>query len=429
MSARDRALLSLDRLALPDWPQSSLASSRPLKLTDPRDIDLSARIEDATIKNLLQINYLMEHFANRPLAKIDPRIRKILGIALAQLLFLDRIPPSAAVDEAVKQARRFGRTSASGFVNAVLRRGTREALPPLPSADEDPREHARLALSHPPELFDRLANLLGIPEALRFCQHNNRRPPTILRVAPGVSPDALSANDITITPHEKPGMVVIHPTPHDLLREWSHQGVAQAQDPTAASVADFCDIEPGLRILDRCCGLGTKTIQLRERLGEGGSIVAIDPDPHRIERLQALIAARKLSNVHVVRGAHLDDAREFIPTTGFDRILIDVPCSNSGVLARRSAARYFQSESTLQSLQALQTEILEDTLPAIAPRGLLIYSTCSIWPDENQQMVQSFLRAHPDLTLLREASTLPSFDTDNPTRYHDGGYVAVLQRS
>jgi 16S rRNA (cytosine967-C5)-methyltransferase len=297
-----------------------------------------------------------------------------------------------------------------------------------PIADENPREHARLSLSHPPELFDRVVNLLGTPDALRFCQHNNRRPPTILRLAPNVLRDSVKATDSMVTPHERFGMVVIQPTPHKLLREWSRLGIAQAQDPTAASVADFCDIAPGLRILDRCCGLGTKTIQIRERLGESGSIVAIDPDEHRIERLQSLVAKRKLSNVHVVRGAHLADACELIPNAGFDRILIDVPCSNSGVLARRSAARYFQSESTLQSLQAVQTEVLQDTFPALAPRGLLIYSTCSIWPEENQQMVQSFQQSHPDVALLREASTLPSFDTDDPTRYHDGGYVAVLQR-
>ena len=134
MSARDLALLSLDRIDLPGWPRDAFeldadhhraTSSTKSRRSDPRDIELGARIESATIKNLLWINHLIIHFAERPLKKIDPRIRKIIGIAMAQILFLDRIPHSAAVDEAVKQARRFGRTSAAGFVNAILRRAAR----------------------------------------------------------------------------------------------------------------------------------------------------------------------------------------------------------------------------------------------------------------------------------------------------------------
>ena len=167
-------------------------------------------------------------------------------------------------------------------MNAILRRATREPAPPTPGAAENPREHARLALSHPPELFDHLAALFGAADALRFCEHDQRRPPTILRLAPGVSIDALQADGITLTPHVHPGMVVVQPTPHALLREWSEKGIAQAQDPTSADVVEQCDLRPGISILDRCCGLGTKTIQMREKLGDAGQIIAIDPDGQRI---------------------------------------------------------------------------------------------------------------------------------------------------
>jgi 16S rRNA (cytosine967-C5)-methyltransferase len=429
MSGRDLALITLDRLDLPEWTPFSLAPARQTRTPDPRDLELSARIESATLKNLLRINHLIEHLADRPLRKIDPRVRKILGIALAQILFLDRIPASAAVDEAVKQARRFGRTSAAGFVNAILRRATREPSPPLPNAADDPREYARLALSHPPELFDRLVSLVGVADALRICEHNQLRPPTILRLGPNVPFDALKADGVMITPHEQPGMVVIQPTPHALLREWSDKGIAQAQDPTSAAVVEHGDVRPGMCVMDRCCGLGTKTMQLRERVGESGSVVAIDPDPHRIRGLQSLVKARSYTNVHAIKGSHLSDAAQHIPLDGFDRILVDVPCSNSGVLARRSAARYFQSSKQLDSLEKLQQEILTNTAPVVAPQGLLIYSTCSIWPEENEQMVEWFLQSHSQFTLLSQQTTLPSFHSTDPTRYHDGGYVAVLKRS
>jgi 16S rRNA (cytosine967-C5)-methyltransferase len=115
------------------------------------------------------------------------------------------------------------------------------------------------------------------------------------------------------------------------------------------------------------------------------------------------------------------------PIKTFDRVLIDTPCSNSGVLARRPEARYRQDAQTLRSLEKLQRNILLDTVNSVAPRGLLIYSTCSVWPEENEQIAQWFLAEHPQFTLLRERSTLPSFDSD-PARYHDGGYFAVFAR-
>jgi 16S rRNA (cytosine967-C5)-methyltransferase len=427
MSARDLALKQLDRLDLPDWRAGSLVPSRGGRVSpDPRDIELAAHIENATLKNLLRINDLIARLADRPLRKIDPLVRKIIGIAIAQILFLDRIPKSAAVDEAVKQARRVGKTSAAGFVNAILRRATRDALPALPDREEDPREYARLALSHPRELFDRFEKLLGTLNALRLCEHNSRRPPTILGLSSGTSIDQLRGDSYTLTPHEQPGMVVIQPTLHDVLRKWSREGLAQAQDPTAASVVDECELQPGQNVLDRCSGLGTKTIQLRQRVGESGSIVAIDPDERRIRGLSALVKERMFDNVRAIRGAHIADAQERVPENGFDRILVDVPCSNSGVLARRSAARYFQSEQALASLKKLQLEILNDTAPVVRSGGLLIYSTCSIWPEENGALVREFIDSRSDFELLRERKTLPSFETDEPARYHDGGYVAVL---
>ena len=432
MNARDLALLSLDAVDLPDWPRDSLASSRAHGregASDPRDIDLAARIENATLKNLLRLNHLIAYYADRPLAKIDARVRKILGVALAQILFLDRIPHSAAVDEAVKQARRFGRTSAAGFVNAVLRNATRQPPPAPPGAEENPREYARLVLSHPPELFDRLEKLLGPSDALQLCEHNNRRPTTILRLSPGVSIEELATEGITLTPHESPGMIVVHPTPHALLRRWAEEDLAQAQDPTAVAVVDDCDLQPGQRVLDRCCGLGTKTIQLRQRVGENGIVIAIDPDARRIETLRSLATSRRFSNIHPIHGASISDAKSQIPADGFDRVLIDIPCSNSGVLARRSAARYFQTNDNIASLANLQWRILTDTSPAVARGGLLIYSTCSIWPEENEQMIQRFLESHREFQLEHQHATLPkAFKPPTPHIIHDGGYVAVLKR-
>ena len=141
-----------------------------------------------------------------------------------------------------------------------------------------------------------------------------------------------------------------------------------------------------------------------------------------------MLEARGIENVTVHPVGMLRD----LPSIGqdsFDRILIDVPCSNSGVLARRPEARYAQDERSLRSLEQLQHDILDDTAPCLVPGGLLVYSTCSVWPQENEDQVRAFIAGHADYELHHSRTTLPSFHQTDPSRYHDGGFVAVLRRN
>ena len=137
--------------------------------------------------------------------------------------------------------------------------------------------------------------------------------------------------------------------------------------------------------------------------------------------------ARGIANVRVIQSDHFPKGNPDVPQQ-YQRVLVDVPCSNSGVLARRPEARYHQSNRTLQDLGKLQRAILADSVPTLAPEGLLIYSTCSIWSEENQQVVQWLLNEFEQLDILRDQTTLPH-STDNPAQYHDGGYYAILQRT
>jgi 16S rRNA (cytosine967-C5)-methyltransferase len=333
------------------------------------------------------------------------------------------------VNEAVNQIRKVGKQSAAGMVNAVLRRAAREGMPALPAADVDPREHARTALSHPSELFDRLVELLGsTSDALKFCKHDNAPPPTILRLGSGVALRDLDApDDVKLTPHEQSGMIVMQPTRAGLLREWSRRGLAQAQDPTSAAVVPQLDAQPGELVLDRCCGLGTKTLQIVEQIGHTGRVVAIDPSPARTNTLRMLLADRGITMVQVVQASWMRGLPSELRGP-FDRVLIDAPCSNSGVLARRSAARFAQDEKTLASLIELQMQILDDTADHVRCGGMLVYSTCSVWPEENEQIVRRFVQEHTEFSVAHSESTLPSSDND-PAHYHDGGYYAVLRRT
>ena len=426
MTARDLALFELDRRQLPGWPSRELRKVRGTPPNDPRDLALAEQILVGVIKNHLRLQHRIEQYSGRKLKSIDTIVQKILSIGLYQLLFLDRIPSSAAVNEAVEQTKRFGRTKAAGFVNAILRKASATAIPELPpSALKNPAQYAHRELSHPKELFDRLTKLLGSDDAIRFCEHDNREPPTIVRLSAGITPSELECPGVSITPHEHQGMFIVAPAKKSVLADWSLRRLAQVQDPTAARVVDNAGIKAGQYVLDRCAGLGTKTMQLLERVGPTGTIVAIDPSPDRCRTLRALLAERNIANVHVHERAMLADIPE-LRATLFDVALLDVPCSNSGVLARRPEARYSQTHALLQSLDALQSAILDDTAPHIRPGGIILYSTCSIWPEENQQQIERFLNRHPHFNLQAEQSTLPELSLDI-AKYHDGGYWAVLR--
>ncbi len=422
MNARDFALIQLDGKRLPGWKPNLVAERKPSQPHDPRDWALAEQIVSGVVKNLLSLQRDVQHYSGKSAAQIDPLVAKILAVAMYQLKYLDRIPAPAAVDQAVQQAKRFGRRRSAGFVNAVLRNVSRQPAPPVPDLDRDPERYAQFVLSHPPELFRRLVALLGTERALEFARHDNAVPPTIVRLFKGVEPSSLTAAGVEILPHHDPGLLVVREARCAVLARWASEGLAQVQDATAAGVVEQMRISPGQRVLDRCAGLGTKTMQIQQRVGASGEVFAVDPAEFRCAALTKVLKDRQVSNVKVLQVGKLAAAAAEIPGS-FDRILIDVPCSNSGVLARRPEARY---ASGLDCLVKLQREILDDTLPWLGSDGLLVYSTCSVWPVENELQVKQFLDRHSGLELVAQRSILPG--SSDPQSYHDGGYFAVLAK-
>jgi 16S rRNA (cytosine967-C5)-methyltransferase len=424
MNARDYALAKLDRLSLPGWPAHALppaAAHRATPPTDLRELALAEQLYIGVLKNLLLLQHLTAHFTRRPLHKLDPAVQKILSLGLYQLRFLNRIPASAAVSEAVEQCRRMRQPHAVGLVNASLRGATRQPHVPL-SPREDAEAHAEIQLSHPRELFARLRAIRGDDWALAACIHNNSEPPTILRLGASASVDMLG---VGAQPHEQPGYVVVHGARKKELALWAQSGLAQVQDPTAGKVVSLLPLSPGMVVLDRCCGVGTKSLQLAQSVGSSGRVVAIDPAPARCQALRSSCAALGISTVQVYESETVPPLAAGRPEH-FDLALLDLPCSNSGVLARRPEARYTQTPQRLESLRRLQMQIVEDTLPTIRAGGCLAYSTCSIWPEENQEQLQRILHAHPQWQLIHEEVTLPSCTTTD-SHYHDGGYLALLR--
>ncbi len=476
MNPRDYAVLALDDKRLPGMPRQAFKRRSPVVPADPRDRALAEQITLGCVKNWLHLTWLITRFASRPIDQVDNRARLILAVALYQHRFLDRVPEHAIVTEAVAQTRRLGEPTlprAAGFVNAILRQAIREPdlSASLPARSEDPAGYAQLVLSHPRPLFERLAALLGPEDALRFCEHDNRTPPTLLRLARGhtiddlqrdldgapgepgapdgdpagtlAAPEPADGRDgaggdasvvdertatVELLPHEAPGIVVVRGAKQADFARWSEKGLAQVQDATSAGIVTRLDVNPGMTVLDRCSGVGTKTQQLAEAVGADGRVFAVDAAGARISTLRRLVSRRKdLSHITAKRGEWMKELPAEWPDA-YDRILIDAPCSNSGVLARRAEARYIDLAEADAALPPLQLAILRDTWPFLAPGGLLAYATCSVFPLENGQVVRAFMAAHPEAELVEEHAVLPSYASDDPTVYRDGGYVAVLRK-
>ena len=460
MDARDYAVLTLDEKNLPGMPRQAFKRQSPKPPTDPRDRALAEHIVAGVVKNYKLLETLLVAHADRPITQIDPRAGLILLVALYQLRFLDRVPDHAVVAEAVRQTRGFGEVGfakAGGFVNAILRQALREPNVPLPGRKDDPAGYAETVLSHPRALVEQLITLLGADDTIRFCEHDNRTPPTLVRlIGTHMDSDLLEENGepasaggsgwdseptaqavgfetetarVVVRAHEQEGIVVVEGAKQADFARWAEAGVAQVQDATSAATVAALDVRAGMTVLDRCCGVGTKTQQLAELVGTGGRVFAVDALGSRVSTLRRLASRRDdLKNVTAKRAERMAELPPDWPAI-FDRILIDAPCSNSGVLARRPEARYAQHAAGQAELAALQRTILRDTWPSLAAGGLLAYATCSVWPGENGGIVRAFLADQPDAELVSEKSIWPSFETDDPSRYHDGGYVAVLRKA
>jgi 16S rRNA (cytosine967-C5)-methyltransferase len=422
-SARDVVLARLDRVRLPGLKPRQIPQH--VKVVDdllPRDAALAEALYLTTVKSLLPLRNRLVHHSGKPLKAIDPLVVKILLIGAAQLVHMDRIPPAVAVDQAVEQCRRFGRHKSAGLVNAVLRNFGRQPPPEVDANDPE------LGLSFPRDAWSKLVELFGPAKATELARHANTEPPVILRVSEGVDERALreAAEDtegLEFEPHEQPGMLVVRNAKRPAIAGWAEIGLAQPQDPTAALVAKVAELSPGLSVLDRCAGAGTKTLQFHAMTK--GETHAVEPNPSRVRALKSVLKWRALTGVQVHQAAELSQIAG-LPES-FDRVLVDVPCSNSGVFARRAEARYHQGADELASVTRLQSQLLSDSAERVKAGGLLIYSTCSIYPEENGKRVEAFVKADGRFVLRAERQTLPG-GADAPAKYRDGGYVAVLVR-
>jgi 16S rRNA (cytosine967-C5)-methyltransferase len=383
---------------------AALARTRT-KLTDERDRALAGEIATGTLRWQGAFDHIIETFAGRPSARLDAEVLAILRISIFQLLHLDRVPAAAVVNDAVELAGKAGKRSAAGFVNALLRRVSRERAH-LPLPVEPPLDVLTTTLSHPRWLASRWLARHGFESAEAWERFDNSPAPLTLRVntlrtTRDALASALAAAGVRTDPARFAAQGLIVRTGNPLLTPLAHSGAFFVQDETSQLVGAFVGASPGERILDTCASPGGKTTQMAAAMNDTGLIVAADVRGRRLELLSRTIGESGAQCVRVVQ-ANARASAPFLEV--FDAVLVDAPCSGLGTIRRDPDVRWRRTEADLEPLAAAQREMLAQAATVVRPGGRLIYSTCSSEPEENEEVVRAFLAGHPEFRRARPAA-------------------------
>jgi 16S rRNA (cytosine967-C5)-methyltransferase len=406
-----------------------------------RERGFAMQLAYGTIQRKATLDFLIERLTERSLKRLDPQLAAALRIGLYQLVYLDRISDHAAVDESVELAKRRGRPGHQ-LVNAVLRRATKEARTLVESLGEATPAEAALRHSHPAWLAELWWDQLGPAEAVALMRSGN-----------GPAESAVRANTLRLTARELVAALggdgvqartdplvaeaVVLEQPYDLHgSRLFERGALMPQSRASMLVARAVDPQPGESVLDLCAAPGAKTTHLAALMRNEGRVVAVDQDPARVRAIEANCGRLGIGCVEALAA----DAAEPSFGSGFDRVLVDPPCSDLGTLQSRPDARWRKRSGQLGALAELQGKILEAGAAALRPGGLLVYSTCTINAAENERQIAKFLDSRGDFSPLdlsgpysQEAATdfasRGSFIQTLPHRHRtDGFFIAALRR-
>jgi 16S rRNA (cytosine967-C5)-methyltransferase len=413
------------------------------------------------IRNRSALDLIITKIAKTPLERIHKKLINILRIGIYELVFAPRTAEYAILNEAVQLAHDLTGKKQAGFVNVTLRNITRNILDRsapltdtylsqilphsphagckfaatlLPDPKTAPAEYLHHAFSLPKWLVAEWLKEFAFEKTRRICFASNRRPslfvhPNTLKITQQGLLEKLNSENPDIAEFTDSELLGVS----DVIRIKASRPVSQlpgfdeglfiVQDPAAASVTAMLAPKPGQTIIDLCAAPGTKTVRMAQAMNDQGKIIATDIDPERLQKVDRNCARLGITIVKTVPLSSLQKAVSELPAP--DAVLLDVPCSNTGVLARRPEVRLKITKKTVSSLADTQLKLLNDAAKLITPGAQICYSTCSIQKKENCRNVQKFLTQNPDFELKFQKLTLPAPENDI-TCDHDGGYVALI---
>jgi 16S rRNA (cytosine967-C5)-methyltransferase len=374
-----------------------------------------SRVEDTKERHLItglvlgvlrwqgRLLWTIQQFSKRPLDRLDREVLLILELGVYQLLFTT-IAQHAAIYETVRLCKRARLTSASSFVNGILRRIQEkcESLPepPLPQR-----------LSHPEWLVSRWVERFGQKEAEALMTANNEPPPLYIRVNELIAnPDSvissLASEDVVVQPTRFSSSVLLVQSGAPQLTKSFAEGAFYIQDAAMEKLGDFVRPNAGDRILEVSAAPGGKTFQLAVRMKNQGFIMAMDSDVKRMRMWQRNMARMQIQ----CASAAIADARTTFLLGHFDKVVIDAPCSSMGVMRRHPEIKWWRKEADLETFRSLQLQILDACAKYVRSQGELIYSVCSFEPEETEDVRKALLAMHSDLELIDQAYLFPHRD-------------------
>ncbi|MDW7738737.1 MAG: 16S rRNA (cytosine(967)-C(5))-methyltransferase RsmB [Bacillota bacterium] len=441
--AREAALKALVRL---EQDQAYLNLALPALLTELEQEDraLAARLATGTVRMLNSLDWMLGLFLKHPLESLTPWIRNLLRLSAYQIIYLERIPDYAAVDEAVALSRRYGHRGVAGLVNAVLRKLVAESKSlPWPEREQQPVEYLSLKYGLPVWLAKRALDVFSLTEAEDWADASNTPArislrPNILRVSSGKLAENLLAEGLeteksTVSPVMLRVVKGITPSKTDAFSK----GLFTIQGESSSLVSLILNPKPGEIILDLCSAPGGKTTHLAELSNDRGIIYAVELHPKRLKLVVKAAARLGLKSIQPIQadGRKLDAGRIKPP----DSILVDAPCSGLGVIRRLPEIKWRRNEDTLMQFQKLQLELLASAAAFLKPGGKLLYSVCTTEPEETREVVSIFNRLHRDFSQIAAPALLPDTivkDQEDPVtitfRPHrhdlDGFFIAMWRK-
>lgn len=404
---------------------------------EPRDRALCHELVMGVLRWQLWLDRLAEYYTKRPTADLDVAIRLILRLGLYQLRFLSRVPASAIVNESVNLVQRARLRSAGALVNAVLRRAAREPEVDPARGITDTLERLAVVTSHPVWLIERWTRAFGSEETEAFARANNQAAPTAFRVVKQRASEEevigkLRADGAKLEASKIAKHAWRVTGGGQALSELAAGGNLYVQDEASQMVAQVLDAQPGDRVLDLCAAPGSKTTQIADGLNGSGTVIAADIQAHRLRTVSDTAKLHDLANIRCLLLNGLGPLP--LKENSFDRVLVDAPCSGTGTLRRNPEIRWRISADDIDDLSARQKQLLLNASRVVKRGGRLVYSTCSVEPEENELVVQAFLENNINFsqvdfpfdgvpTIPRTVRTWPQHqDTD-------GFFVASLRRN
>lgn len=385
---------------------SNISLKQHLKDTSLKSVDraLVTQLVYGVIKNKSRIDWILSNFSKTPIRKMSPWVLNILRLGIYQIVYLDKIPQSASVNESVKLGKKYGHKKIGGFINAILRNIIRAPEKDLQPDKKDGIDFMAIHYSHPKWLVEKWVKEFGVDFTINLLKKNNEAPCISIRTNTlKISREKLLQllrEDGILAEEGKwcPEAIIVKHISNIQQNQYFQKGFFQVQDQSSMLVGHVLDPQAGQSVLDACAAPGGKTTHIAQKMNNKGKIIARDIYDHKLSLMKDSMDRLGISNIKLENFNALDLDLNLIDQV--DKVLLDAPCSGLGIIRRKPDLKWNKNLEDISAITSLQFKILENVAHYVKKDGTIVYSTCTINPEENLDLIKSFLDQNPSFQLV-----------------------------